>query len=189
MRDLRRAEKHIPADDPEREQKLRPLKRKVSHTKDDWRDADRARDHARHRLRVAPAMVTVEQTLALPYIRRTMRKVRDRLGGGRGEVRGGGCDCFHGLLRAATSQDAVISGANPALGLNEDPLSLASDESLAVSAGNALAEDIATWAWQVAWKAWAAQLATSAQQLERDGKSTDAIELQMAAEAYGALEK
>jgi hypothetical protein len=161
----------------------------VDHCKDEWRDADRAWDRARRQLRMAPATVTVEQRLALPYIRQTIRKTVTV--SATGVVRFAGSDVTQTtqFSRSAQSEDAVISGANPALGLNEDPLSLASDESLAVSAGNALAEDIASWAWKVAWKAWAGQLAASAQQLEQAGKTKDATELRMAAQAYEALKK
>jgi hypothetical protein len=189
VRAKQRAEHHMAPDDPRREQTLRRLAREVDRARDEMQEADRRSDRARRRLRSAPATVMVERTFSLPYVRRTLRKTLTVSAAAVVTFAGQEVTTSTNFSRSGTSQDTVIDGANPSLGLAEDTLSLASDQALAASAGNALGQDVAAWAWQVAWKAWAGQLSASAEDLDRQGKADDAMELRMAAAAYDAQAK
>jgi hypothetical protein len=88
------------------------------------------------------------------------------------------------LARSVASEDTEIRGANPALGLPEDPLQLASDAELAASAADVLATDVVEWAESVAAEAWILQLEASAAELDRQGLRDDAVELRMAAQTH-----
>jgi hypothetical protein len=184
VRQKQRAEHNMAPDDPHREQTLRRLSREVDRARDEMREADERADRARRKLRFAPANVQAERTFALPYVRRTLRKTLTVSAAAVVKFADQDVTTSTSFSRSATSEDSVIDGANPGLGLAEDNLTLASDEALAASAGDVLGKDVAAWAWQVAWKAWAGQLSASADELERQGKTDDAMELRMAAAAY-----
>ena len=171
----------------DREQALRRLSARVEKSRRDLNEAERRLRRASHRLRFASATVVVERTLAWPYIRRTMRKTLTVSAVATMDYVGGKVVDPRSFSRSATADDTVNDGANPGLGLNVDLLSLPGDQALAASAGHALAQDVGTWAKDVARQAWEGQLVASAEELKRQGKEEDAVELAMAAEAYRVL--
>lgn len=184
VRDLQRAQhQQAPPDDPHHHNDIERLERRVRSASDDLRRAERESEWAWRRLRSAPPAVEVTSTVLWPYVQRTMRKT---LAVSAVAVMSyGGTDVVTPtqFSRSATSEDSLIEGANPQVGLNEDPLVLASDQALEASAGSAVADDVAAWATSTAHEAWARQLEASAQELERQGKAGDALELRMAAAA------
>ncbi len=185
VRDLRRAQQQQPPpDDPHRHNDIERLERRVRTASDELRRAERESESAWRRLRSAPPTVEVTTTVLWPYVQRTMRKTLAV--SAVAAMSYGGTDVVTPtqFSRSATSEDSFIEGANPQVGLGEDPLVLASDQALEASAGSAVADDVAAWAASTAHEAWARQLEASAQELERQGKTGDAVELRMAAAAH-----
>ena len=211
VRDLRHAQRHVPKDTPhrppkdtphrppkdtvrrpprdvpDREQVLRRLTARVERSRRELNEAERRLRRASHRLRMASATVVVERRLAWPYIRRTMRKTLTVSAVATMGSAGEKVVAPTSFSRSATADDTVNDGANPGLGLRVDRLSLPSDQALAASAGNALAQDVGTWARGVSRQAWVGQLVASSEELRRQGEEEDAVELAMAAEAYRVL--
>lgn len=184
VRDLRRAEHQIPPHDPQRPATLHRLEQRLRQAGDNLRRAEREMEHALHRLRTTPPHIEVVVTHILPYVQRTVRKTYDlslvatmRFAG---ENVAGPVD----LARSVVSEDREIQGANPALGLPEDRLHLASDAELAASAADVLSKDAVEWAQSVAAEAWILQLEASAAELDRQGLPDDAIELRLAAQTH-----
>jgi hypothetical protein len=184
--ELRRAEHRIPQDAPNREQTLRELRRQADRAEGDYKDARDRAWRARRDLRMASPTVTVQRSLSWPYVKRQMRKTLAVSAVATMKFGEQSVTDATNFSQTATSEDTVIDHANPALGLAADDLSLASDAALKAGAGPALAEELASWAWSVAREAWASQLASGAEDLERQGKNDDAMELRMAAEAHRA---
>lgn len=184
VRDLRRAEHQIPPHDPQRPANLQRLEQRMRQAGDNLRRAEREMEHALHRLRTTSPHVEVVMTQILPYMQHTVRKTYDlslvatmRFAG---ENVAGPVD----FARSVVSEDREIQGANPALGLPEDRLQLASDAELAAGAAEVLAKDAVEWARSVAAEAWILQLEASAAELERQGLPDDAVELRLAAQTH-----
>lgn len=184
VRELRRAERQLPADDPNRPATIQRLEQRMRRANDDWQRSRRESEMALRRLRTTPAHVEVVTTHFLPYLQRTVRKTYEvsleaelRFAGERvaGPV---------SFARSAISEDTEIEGANPALGLHEDRLHLAGDAELAARVADVLADDVAEWTQHAAAEAWILQLDASATELERQGLPDDAVELRMAADAH-----
>ncbi|MDX9980488.1 MAG: hypothetical protein RBU25_10725 [Lentisphaeria bacterium] len=184
VRDLRRAERQIPPHDPHRAGTIERLEQRARWAGNEFRKAERETEMALSHLRNTPPQVEVVITQVLPYVQSTVRKTYDlslvatmQFGG---ESVAGPVD----LARSVVSEDSEIQGANPALGLPEDRLQLASDAELAASAADVLAKDAAEWAQSVAAEAWILQLEASAAELERQGLPDDAVELRLAAQTH-----